>query len=173
MQLVIETAGSKLSVIKGRFVVSSPDKLRKEHLSPEHLSHITLTNRCSVTTQAMILAIDNQIPILLINNIGEPKGMIWSHYYGSIATIRRGQMLFSHTSDALDWMLGEFAAKTQGQIENLQNLDIKASAEAVAFMQQQAEKLKAYYGEKLTGAIRAEIMGIEGSIAARYFQTIS
>ncbi len=52
----------------------------------------------------MILAVEHEIEVLFMDKSGMPIGRIWSPKYGSISTIRKGQLNFTFSKEALVWI---------------------------------------------------------------------
>ncbi len=62
-----------------------------------------------------MLAIESQIPVVLIDNIGHPVGQVWGVEFGSIATIRKNQALFSGDLCGMDWIRSVLLQKIANQ----------------------------------------------------------
>jgi CRISPR-associated protein Cas1 len=52
----------------------------------------------------VILAVEHEIEVLFMDKSGMPIGRIWSPKYGSISTIRKGQLNFTFSKEALVWI---------------------------------------------------------------------
>ena len=81
----------------------------------KEVNAIFLTKGVIVSTDAMLLAIKNDIPMLLINHIGHPVGQIWGGKYGSIATIRKQQALLATQKVGLLWIRDLLGQKLEQQ----------------------------------------------------------
>lgn len=62
-----------------------------------------------------MLAIENEIEILFMDKSGKPIGRVWSPKYESISTIRKGQLNFTFTKDALKWIRDIISKKIENQ----------------------------------------------------------
>ena len=62
-----------------------------------------------------MLAVEREIQVLFMDRSGTPVARIWSPRYGSISTIRKGQLNFTFTRDALEWIKGVIAQKMENQ----------------------------------------------------------
>lgn len=175
MQLVLDTKGLQLTK-KGRsFEVISPNGVKK--ISPAKLDSIAITASVLLSADAIRLAIDKEIPILFFDNIGKAKARLWSPYFQSIATLRRMQIKFAEDIAATDWVIDLFILKTRGQAQNLRYLknripgqtdDLQKTIQQIEIQARNFEQLK----DHLVEEVRSQFMGIEGKIAAMYWQTL-
>lgn len=104
MQLYLDTYGAWLGVSNGMFVVKNRGKDQKHLFAVRNVRAIYLSNGVAVSTGALWLAMRNQIPVLLVNHMGQAEGQVWSGQFGSIATIRKQQAIFSGHPKALEWL---------------------------------------------------------------------
>ena len=176
MQIVLNTPGTSISCENNGFVISNSNG--KKRLSVEGVDSIIMGKGSDITSGAVLLAIDNEIEILFVDRHGTPKGRIWSHKYGSISTIRKGQIQFTQTPDALNWIKGIISKK----IENQQALLLMFSADtvlakntkekAIARIEEYRTKVLALKGDTV-GSVAAQLRGWEGSASRIYFEAIS
>lgn len=121
MQLYLDSFGAFLMVRHGVFLV----RLRngQEHQFPTRVVDVVfLTKGVSVSTDALMLAIEADIPLILLDNIGHPVGQLWSGKWGSISTIRRQQILFADAPDGWQWLASVLCEKIQNQRLVVQHL---------------------------------------------------
>ena len=72
MNLYITAYGARLTAKQGSFQVKNEDK--KERYSPKKIESICLTRACMVSTDAISLAIRNDIPIVMVSRRACPWG---------------------------------------------------------------------------------------------------
>lgn len=175
MQLVLDTKGIKLAKKNGIFHVSHGKKER--NISPQKLNSIAITATVELHSDAIILAIQNQIPILFFDRIGKAKARLWSPYFESIATLRRNQVRFADSPEATAWMINIFELKTSAQLDNLRFLR-KQKGLMSGKLNQAISSIKKYnqgfenFRGKLLEEVRNNMMGIEGAIARTYWQAL-
>lgn len=175
MQLVLDSKGLKVRKKSGVFLLESDKATRS--ISPGKLSSIAITADVEISTAAILLALKNQIPILLFDGIGRPKGRFWSPYFSSIATLRRQQVLFAELVEATNWLINLFELKTDGQLDTLRYLRQKKKGLNVALttasnsIKRNSNKLDGFRTLILDKA-RPSILGTEGNIARIYWQAI-
>lgn len=101
MDISLNTFGTVLTKDKGLFLIIHKDG--KQSLNPADIKSITIGKGAQITSDAALLAIENQIDVLFVDGKGTPLGRIWSVKYGSISTIRRKQLDFSFSGEAVEW----------------------------------------------------------------------
>lgn len=176
MQLILDTKDLKLLKKRGSFLVESP-KGGSRTISPKKLSSIAITQKVLLSSDAVTLAIQHEIPILFFDRIGKAKARLWSPYFGSIATLRRQQVKFSESPDATRWMIRLFGHKTDAQIQNLNYIKNRAPSfgqEIEASIQKMEQQRKAFqrHENQLISKASRSMMGIEGNIAKIYWQQV-
>jgi CRISPR-associated protein Cas1 len=102
MELVLNTFGTSLSRDNKGFVITHKD--RRQRLPVVGIKSIQISKGAQITSDAVMLAIENEIEIMFMDKSGKPVGRVWSPKYGSISTIRKGQLNFTFTKDAICFM---------------------------------------------------------------------
>jgi len=87
MQIILNTYGTMLNRDNEAFVVTNDQGRRR--VPTDGVTSIMLTRGTSITADAVMLAIDHEIEIHFADRRGNIQGMVWSHKYGSVSTIRR------------------------------------------------------------------------------------
>lgn len=113
MHLLIDNYGIMLEVEDGKFKISTGEAVR--YASALKLSSICILKQCVVTTAALELAAENEVPVMIMNKYGKVTAWLWSPRYGTIADIRVKQAFFSKSNCALQWMQQVMKTKIQEQ----------------------------------------------------------
>ena len=121
MQLYLDSYGAFLGVRNGMFYVK-PRYGEGQALPLRQVKAIFLCRGVRVSTDALELAIRSGIPVLLTDGIGRPLGQVWSGQFGSIATIRKNQALFSLSLPGLYYVAGLLRRRAEGQLKMLARL---------------------------------------------------
>ncbi|MEM6380472.1 MAG: CRISPR-associated endonuclease Cas1, partial [Bacteroidota bacterium] len=176
MQLVLDSTGITLSK-KGQLFIVFRDAEKVKTIAPSKLKSIAITAKVIIHSDAVILAIQHQIPILFFNPIGKMKARLWSPYFESLATLRRQQVHFAESPDATSWIIDLFQLKTEGQIQHLKFLKQRLKGMQLGIGQTiQRIRKQAYGFENYRDALIAEsrqgLMGVEGTIARMYWQEL-
>ncbi|HMQ46499.1 MAG TPA: CRISPR-associated endonuclease Cas1 [Saprospiraceae bacterium] len=176
MQLILDSYGAFLGARDGMFSLRLRGAERR--LIPvRDVKGILLMQGVSVSTHAMRLAIENDIPIVLMDKLEHPFGLVWSGQFGSIATIRKHQALWSTDVQGMGWVRTVLARKIRHQQENLLavgqlvGIDMDDHVDKMAGMGLQFENWR-YQGEshsELAGTFR----GWEGVASRLYFAALS
>jgi CRISP-associated protein Cas1 len=114
MQIYLDSYGAFLNVRNGKFQIT-PKHNPPQSFATDDVDVIFLTEGVSATSDAMMLALDKGIPIVLLNYLGQAMGQVWSGRFGSIATIRRNQMRFAENTEGWIWMAHTLAQKVDNQ----------------------------------------------------------
>jgi CRISP-associated protein Cas1 len=175
MQLVINTYGSYLRKNGNCFLIKKEDK--SFEVAVNKVNSILITTAAYITTDAIKLAIDNNIDIVFLDSHGEPYGRIWHPKLGSTTLIRRRQLEIYDQDEGLnlakDWGL----QKLDNQIELLSRLK-KTREEKRRELEQYIAEIEGFRGrmQSLKGTVegtRQDMLGLEGMASRIYFEAIS
>lgn len=176
MELILNTFGTSLSRDNEGFVITHKDG--RQRLPVIGIKSIQISRGAQITSDAVLLAIENEIEVIFMDKNGTPMGRVWSPKYGSISTIRKGQLNFTFTHDALSW-IKEIISK---KIENQQALLLMMRTDDAltdALRTKNISKLDDYRTKisKLDGEIVADaasqLRGWEGIASKIYFETLN
>lgn len=176
MDLILNSFGTSLSRDNECFMILHKDG--KQRLPTDGISSIHISRGAQITSDAVLLAIEKEIEILFMNKSGEPVGRVWSNKYGSVSTIRKGQLNFTFSKDAIDWIKEVICQK----MENQQALILTMNAEnesdsqrvnkSVNMIEDYKRKLIGLSGEVLSD-VAPKIRGWEGQASKVYFETLN
>jgi CRISP-associated protein Cas1 len=175
MQLILNTYGAYLHQSDGIFEVKVEDN--KSRISPKKVQSILITTGVSLSSDAVKLAVENNIDIIFMDTFGNTYARMWHDRLGSTARIRRRQLDMACCAEGVE--IGKFFVlkKFENQVEFLKELrerrtrssaDITKTIDAIG---EASRKIK-----EVNGAIeeaRGTIMGIEGSAGRQYWNTVS
>lgn len=177
MDLLLNTYGASLTRDDDCLLVKSKDI--KQKFSVNDINNIQLSNGTYISSDAIILAIKNEIPVYIIDASGKTYGRLWSPKYGSISTIRKGQLAFCNSEMATEWIRNLLKQKIESQeallllLSNYKSKDvIRRTEKAIARMQTYLKKI-ANLGDSELGSISGTLRAWEGAVAKIYFAEIS
>lgn len=176
MQLYIDTFGTSLHRKANAFEVFK--KGEKTKLAPTKIKSIVLSKGAKISSDAVLLAIENEIDIVFVNGAGQPKGRIWSHKFGSISSIRKNQVLFGKSDAAGEWIRAIVLQKIEGQKQLIQSLHRDRPAkqeiieEAVEQLTKFANKVETMPLTPLT-ANSDTLRAYEGNASKNYFYVLA
>ncbi len=176
MDLILNTFGTSISRDNEAFVIVHQDG--KQRIPVQGIKSIQISRGAQITSDAVLLAIENEIEVLFLNKSGAPIGRVWSSKYGSVATIRKGQLNFTFSKDAVEWIKEIIIQKMNNQQALIlaMRIDDAATQRVVDRSVRRIEDYKMKVG-KLSGETVSEIAptlrGWEGQASKIYFETLN
>lgn len=176
MELILNTFGTSLSRDNEAFLIVHKDG--KQRVPAQGINSIQISRGAQITSDAVILAIENEIEVLFMDKTGNPIGRIWSPKYGSVSTIRKGQLTFTFSHDAVDWIKGVIRQKIENQqalllmMQPTNNVDEQRVKKAISRLEDYRTKIAGINGE-IVSDIAATLRGWEGVASNIYFETIN
>lgn len=182
MQIFINTYGTYVHVKDDMFQI----KIRENKNLPAKINHIAahkitsfiMSKGSALSTDAIALALKNNIDIVVVENDGHPMGRFWHSKLGSTTKIRKEQLKASLNHTSLLWIKAWLTQKLENQADFLNNLK-KHRVNLHGFLD---EKTKAIleFREKISDAqaenvseIAESLRGWEGSAGRHYFEALS
>ena len=178
MQVYLDSYGAFLGVRNGMFYIK-PRHGEGQTLPLRKVKAIFLCRGVRVSTDALELAIRSGIPVLLTDGIGRPLGQVWSGQFGSIATIRKNQALFSLSLPGLYYVAGLLRRRAEGQLEMLARLkeqyrlQVEGWDRGTEVIQGIIERHKTVKGLQDKEALKQTLRGWEGTATRHYFQLLA
>ncbi len=172
MELVINTFGVSLSRDNEGFVVCNSDG--RQRIPAEGITSIQISRGAQITSDAVMLAVEREIEVLFNDKSGKPVARIWSPKYGSVSTIRKGQLSFTFSSSAVTWIKEVIRQKIENQqalLLMLSNIDGKPATsvnKAINRLEDYRTKISAAEG-KVVSDIAPTLRGWEGVASKIYF----
>lgn len=177
MDLVINTFGVSLSRDNDGFVISNHDGVQKVPVAG--IRSIQLSRGAQISSDAVLLAVENEIEIIFMGQSGMPMGRIWSPKYGSVSTIRKGQLTFTFEHDAVVWIKDLISRKIQNQQAMMLMMNTSGSPEmqrvvdkSINRLEDYRKKISALDGE-IVSDISSTLRGWEGVSSKIYFDTMN
>ncbi|ACL70270.1 CRISPR-associated endonuclease Cas1 [Halothermothrix orenii] len=176
MQLVINTYGSYLHVKQKSFEIKTEED--KKRVSAKKVSSILITTGAAISTDAVKLALENNIEIQFLDEFGCSLGKVWHPKLGSTTYIRRKQLELAESEEGTELVKEFMLDKIDNMINHLHDLAIKRSKSKEKYINKKIKEICELRNklEKVTGYIedvRNTIMGYEGNISRKYFASLS
>ncbi len=177
MEIILENNGFFLHVKNGLF--EAGNKQNKQSFHPEKVECIKVAKGGQMTTDAIFLALEHTVEIIFVDHFGNPKGRIWNNKFGSIATIRKKQVLFAQSMEAIFWISNIVIKKIKNQhsflgqliYSQIENPD-KKILDKLNRMTVVEKQIKQMIIDEIPPHF-ATLRGWEGTVARIYFQTLS
>lgn len=181
MQLYLDSFGASLRV-KNRMFWVKPAQNKGQLIAVREINAIFLTRGIHISSDALLLALHHNIPVLLIDGIGRLKGQVWTGQFSSIATIRKQQALLASHPKGLMWIKGLMIQKLENQRslihrwgEKRTDLAFDRLDAGMRVLYNMVQKYQQYSIGKTDDqkAIKASFRGWEGIAARHYFNCLS
>lgn len=122
MQIVLDTRGLQMSVRNSCFMISDEKENETRIIHPNRVSSFLITSPSRISTPALLLASEYQIPVIICNPSGRPAVRMWSPAFLNTSLLRRKQYRFCESMQSMYWASNTIRSKVNGQIQNLQYL---------------------------------------------------
>lgn len=175
MELILNTFGVSLNRDNEGFVINTSDG--KQRIPAVGIDSIQISRGAQITSDAVMLAIEREIEVLFMDRSGNPIGRIWSSKYGSISTIRKGQLSFVYSHKAVDWIKNVLLKKIENQqalmllFNNNDNPNV-STEKNIGRLEDYRNKIRALDGD-IVNDIAPMLRGWEGQASRIYFSTIN
>jgi len=175
MQLVINTYGSYLRKNGECFLVKNEDKVFE--VSVRKVDSIMITTSAYLSTDALKMAIENNIDVIFLDEFGDPYGRVWHSKLGSTVLIRRKQLEISSVKEGFELAKGWILKKIENQIDFVERL-ARPREDKAERLKELAEGLKEAKERiaNLAGTVderRGTVMALEGAAGKIYFDSLS
>ena len=175
MQLVLNTFGAYLHR-QGQLFQIKADGQTSE-VSVRKVRSILITTGVSLSSDAVQLAIENNIDVLFLDKYGQPFGRVWHGRPGSTTAIRRQQLAIAQTEEGLNLARSWVLRKLDNQTDLLLRMrtrrtrlsvDLTAAVNGLRELREQLAELRGTVDE-----VRDTMLGLEGRAGRTYWQTAS
>ena len=125
MQIYLNTYGTYLHVKDEMFEIRIPVKdaePAKQYIAAHKISSIIMSTSAALSTDAVRLALMNNIDIIFTQADGHPIGRIWHSKLGSTTKIRKRQLEASLRREAVLFTKEWIIVKMQNQLEFIKDL---------------------------------------------------
>lgn len=176
MELVLNTYGVSLNRDNEGFVISSKEGSRR--IPAEGIKSIQIGRGAQITSDAIMLAVEREIEILFMDRAGNPVGRVWSPKYGSVSSIRKGQINFTFSGKAVDWIKNVILRKVENQqaliltVRAEDDRSLRIAERSIARLEDYRSKISRLKGE-IVSDIAATLRGWEGQASRIYFEALN
>lgn len=182
MQLYVNTYGAYVHLKDEMFEIRIRDKetneVKKHHFAASKVTGIILTTGASLSTDAIKLAIMNNVDIVITEKDGHPLGRVWHSKLGSTTKIRKCQLEASMNDIGVHWIKTWILTKVENQRDFIQDLKKHRALQAdylndkIARLEALAISIYSLEAERVSD-IADSLRGLEGTAGRLYFQTLS
>lgn len=184
MDIYLQSFGARLRVRDGLFQLTVPDPTGSnyhvaEEYAPHQVQSILMMPGTSASADALLLAIEKNIDIIVLDKFGHPQGRVWTARPSTTLDVLKNQLAMSLSPDALRFAKEWVEAKLHGRIQFLQKLKNYRSAEKQALIDKACAELSDHLARlhaqpvQNTDAAAATIRGLEGTSGRIYLDVLS
>lgn len=176
MELVLNTFGTSLNRDNEGFVISTSEG--RQRIPAEGINSIQIGKGAQISSDAVMLAVEREIEVMFMDRSGNVVGRIWSPKYGSVSSIRKGQLNFSLSHDAIVWIKDVIRQKIESQQALLLTMEAKDDytatrvQTAIRRMEDYRTKIAGIDGEVISD-VASTLRGWEGLSSKIYFETLN
>ena len=177
MEWILSTYGAYLKIKDGLFHIKTDEK--NIQITPDKIDRILITNGVFFSSDAILLAVENNIDIIFLDKYGNPQARVWHARPGSTITIKRKQLEISNKKEGIKLAKEWVAIKIKNQSDFLKELAGNRDKDKKEILLSKAnilDDILIKFNENIEGKIediRGTIMGYEGSCGKNYFEAIS
>ncbi|RCR70547.1 CRISPR-associated endonuclease Cas1 [Larkinella punicea] len=181
MQLHINTYGTYVHVRDQLFEVRrklETGEIEKKPYSAQKVTHIIMTTGTSLSTDAIRLAMQNNVDIIFVEQDGDPIGRVWHSKLGSTTKIRKAQLEASLSAVGVRWIKSWLLTKMDNQLSFVKDLK-KHRPQHADFLNDKLTRVEALCVSVNTldagrvADIAETLRGLEGTAGRLYFETLS
>ncbi len=116
MQLILDDYGIHLEKEENMFAIKLGDQVRS--ISPVKVTAIHIFKTATVSTAALLMAAEHEVPVLIYDGLYKPAIRIWKSNFSSTGMIRVMQPLFCQSNAAMYWSKKLVTLKMSGQLQH-------------------------------------------------------
>ncbi len=150
---------------------------KKTKISPKKVRSIIISTHARLTSDAIYLAVENNIDVVMLNEYGDPYGRFWHSRFGSIASIRRKQIEIFEGKESIDLIKEWIGNKIENSIDHLKELEYKRHSKAdnieleIIKMRKHLEHI--YLLNNDITNWQGKMRGYEGNSSKCYYKTLA
>mgnify|MGYP000577486705 CR=1 FL=1 len=180
MQIHLNTYGTYLHIKDQLFEIKikKADKVEKHQVAVHKVKSIWVGEGIALSSEAVKLAVKNNIDIVFLEFDGKPIGRVWHSKLGSTSLIRKKQLMCSIAPKALYYVKDWLGRKVGNQTEMLKNLKKHRKQHEVYLDRKisQMDALQVLIREVEAASVddtADQLRGWEGTAGRLYFETLS
>lgn len=176
MELILNTFGTSLNRDNEGFVITHKDG--RQRVPADGITSIQISRGAQITSDAVMLAVEREIEVLFMDRGGTPIGRIWSPKYGSVSTIRKGQLNFTFSKEAVEWIKEVISKKIENQQALLLMMKVEDDVtrrvveKAIARLEDYRRKIETVEGD-IVSDVASTLRGWEGVSSKIYFEVLN
>ena len=128
MHLYLNQQSGSLMTESGMFIIKNGED--EHRFAPVHLTSICISQQYILHTNALILAMKHQIPVVLLKSNGMPEGIVYSTRYQEYAELQFNQFAWCKSGQGWQWLIRQHTDCTNRRIRLLERMKEKQGKKA-------------------------------------------
>lgn len=173
MQLILDDYGISLEKNENMFFLKQGEKTRS--ISPAKVTAIHIFKTATLSTAALLMAADHEIPVLVYDSSHKPAIRVWKSNFSSTGTVRVMQPLFCESTASMYWCKKLLITKLSGQLQNISYISnrwLSRQKECKTSSSQIKKSLQQITDMKDDPSFAPSLRGLEGIATASYWQLL-
>jgi len=180
MQIHLNSYGTYLHIKDQLFEIrkKTDGVVEKHHIAAHKIKSIWVGKGIAFSSEAVKLAVKNNIDIVFLEYDGRPIGRVWHSKMGSTSLIRKKQLVASLDTSALKYTKVWLNQKVQNQLDFIKDLK-KHRAKHHVYLTEKINRITALQASiqaieaKHIDEVAPTLRGLEGTAGRLYFETMS
>ena len=180
MQIHLNTYGTYLHIKDQLFEIKikKDDQVEKHQVAAHKVKSIWIGEGIALSSEAVKLAIKNNIDIVFLEYDGKPLGRVWHTKLGSTTLIRKNQLICSLSPKAVAYVTGWLGTKVGNQLNLIKDLK-KHRKQHALYLDKKIEQIQALQTLIIKGEannvdeLAEQLRGWEGTAGRLYFETLN
>ncbi len=180
MQLHLNSYGTYLHVKDQLFEIKikTAGEVTKHQVAAQKVKSIWIGEGIALSSEAVKLALKNNIDIVFLEYSGQPLGRIWHSKLGSTTKIRKRQLMASMNETGLEWVRNWLGQKVENQLNLIKDLK-KHRVQHGPYLDDKIARIGNMETliRDVTGThvdeVAEQLRGWEGTAGRMYFETLS
>ncbi len=174
MQLILDDYGLSIEKKESMFIIKLGETERT--ISPVKITAIHIYKTVLVSTAALLMAAENDIPVLIYDSYYKPCIRVWNSNFTSTGEVRVLQPMFCQSKGGMWWAKHLIALKIEGQLHNLsifKNRFLSAKTK-IEEIEPKIQNILSQAKELPENVNRIDtLMGYEGICSAWYWEALN
>lgn len=180
MQIHLNTYGTYLHIKDQLFEIRirNKEEVKKHQVAAHKVKSIWIGEGIALSSEAVKLAVKNNIDIVFLEYDGHPIGRVWHSKLGSTSRIRKRQLEASMGKEGVYYVKAWLAQKVENQLGLIQDLRKHRKQhhdyldQKIKQLSELSKRIKASEAEHVE-TIAERLRGLEGTAGRLYFETLS
>lgn len=177
MNVIINTPGTKIRRDSGCFLIKN-DTVKK--IAAKKITQLLVSTAVSISSDALSLAVENNIDVMFLDKIGKPFARVWSPHIKRSTELRRKQLSLQESELGSRLIIHWISKKTTLQQKHLKSLESSVGEstrihleDSILRIEELKQKIRMLDTNNPAYKLRPSLQGYEGNISKIYFGALN